>query len=152
MPLSRSELMVLASLSAAFGVTSIWFATTWLPAADLAIDSAFCLSASEGTCPLSVTTPLSRSSLTDTSLRPAWSRDLRTEAETSGDFGVLEQPDISRKSVNKAADNLNAFTVFPSSARLVQARVDRPRPNDSVLNLQVDIRRARSAALDRKST
>src|ERR1700730_958688 len=70
-PLSRSELTVLASLSAPGGITPTWFDTTCPPAMDLAMDSACDLSPSDGTCPPRVTTPLSRSWLTETSLRPA---------------------------------------------------------------------------------
>src|SRR5580765_1242053 len=56
----------------------------------LAIDSALALSASDGSLPEIVTTPLTRSWLTDTSLSPLWSSDLRMLSATSGDFAVVE--------------------------------------------------------------
>src|SRR5882762_1886556 len=71
MALSRSESTALASLSFPGGRTAISSATTRLGALDLAMASACCLSVSVGTLPLRVTTPLSRSSLTLTSLNPA---------------------------------------------------------------------------------
>src|SRR5450755_345749 len=94
MPLSRSELIVLASLAPGpGGTTAISSATTCEPAMDLAIDSACDLALSEATCPVNVTTPLSRSWLTLTSCRLDWSRDFRTLSVTSGDFlGLSEHP------------------------------------------------------------
>src|ERR1035437_6410842 len=113
-PFSKSELTVLASLSAAGGITPIWFDTTCPPAMDLAMDSACDLSPSDGTCPPRVTTPLSRSWLTDTSWSPAWSSDLRMLSETSGDFVVPEHPARvpTIKSVSNVTCNLTVFMLL----------------------------------------
>src|ERR1022692_5176253 len=111
-PLSRSELTVLASLSAAGGITPIWFDTTCPPAMDLAIDSACDLSPSDGTCPPRVTTPLSRSWLTETSLRLAWSRDLRMVPETSAALvEVVEHPAIAPMTTTANRDK-HGLSVF----------------------------------------
>src|ERR1700688_4669486 len=92
------------------GITPISFDTTCPLAMSLAMGSARDRSLSNGTCPPSVTTPLSRSCFIDTSFKAAWSKDLRIWSDTSGAFaevagGVLigavpEQPAI--KKVNEA--------------------------------------------------
>src|SRR5450631_664472 len=120
MPSSRSEFTALASFSMPTGITAIWSATTWPAARDFARDSACDLSFSLVTFPLRVTTPLSRSWLTDTFLKPAWSSDLRVLSETSGDFVLVwEQPASipTASSKNMATDNLTAFIFLLLSSR-----------------------------------
>src|ERR1700682_5004055 len=93
MPLSRSEFTSFATVSAPGGRMATWFETTSPTATDFAIDSACALSLSLATWPPKVTTPLSRSWLTETSLRLDWSRELRMLSATSGDLDtVLEHP------------------------------------------------------------
>src|SRR5580658_3739287 len=82
MPLSRSEFIFFASLSDPAGSTAIWFEMTSSGAIDFAMDSAWALSASAPTCPVSVTTPLSRSWLAETSLKPALSSEARILSAT----------------------------------------------------------------------
>src|ERR1700730_1524072 len=65
------------------------------------MDSACDLSASVGTCPPRVTTPLSRSWLTETSINPARSSEVRMLSETSGDFvDVPEHPEMRPTTTN----------------------------------------------------
>src|SRR5271165_4188452 len=111
MPSSRSEFTVLASFSMPTGITAIWSATTWPPARDFATDSACDLSFSLVTFPPTATTPLSRSWLTVTFLKPAWASDLRILSDTSGDFVVPEHPASIPKanSESTATDNLIVF-------------------------------------------
>src|SRR6185369_4914576 len=59
---------------------------------DLVMDSAFALSSSDVTLPPRVTTPLSRSWLTVTLLRPACSIEVRTSPVTSAALLKLEHP------------------------------------------------------------
>src|SRR5678816_3908353 len=79
---------------------------------DFAIDSAFDLSSSAATCPSSVTTPLSRSWLTETSLRLASSRDLRIVAATSGDFLGDSEHAAKDPTESRTAKLKHRFIVF----------------------------------------
>src|ERR1700688_4561720 len=85
------------------------------------MDSACCLSVSVGTVPVSVTTPLSRSSLTFTSLNPAWSKDFRMLSVTSGDLS-LEQLESIPATSSGSTEKIN-FLAFMSL--LVCARATR---------------------------
>src|SRR5579871_991776 len=85
---------------------------------DLAMDSACDLAPSAETCPPRVTTPLSRSWLTETSLRPASSSECRRPSEISADFvGEAAQPPSvpATISAESAKQELRVFMLVPSA-------------------------------------